>query len=102
MEFVERAQKFRLKEFTQQLAALTRGFHQFFLPNAAMLFTLWELEILCCGSNDCPIEEVKKVIRSPEKGSLSSHFYASVTLVPRPVSIRYFTCYRVFRDFTMR
>jgi hypothetical protein len=67
MEFVERAQKYRLKEFAAPLDALRRGFHVFFSPAVAALFAPWEMELLCCGPNDCPVEELKKLctIQSP-------------------------------------
>jgi hypothetical protein len=64
LEFVERAQKFRLKEFGAQLDALKRGFNQFFAPSIAVLFAPWEIELLCCGDNDCTVDEMKKVITS--------------------------------------
>jgi hypothetical protein len=60
MEFVERAQKYRLKEFDLQLDALRRGFHTFFAPQVAAMFSPWEIDLLCSGPNDCPVEELKK------------------------------------------
>jgi hypothetical protein len=61
LEFVERAKKCRLKEFTAPLDALRRGFQVFFAPEVAALFSPWEMELLCCGDNDCPVHELKKL-----------------------------------------
>jgi hypothetical protein len=61
LEFLERAQKYRLREFTAPLEALRRGFHVFFPPMVAELFAPWEIELLCCGPNNCPVEELKKM-----------------------------------------
>jgi hypothetical protein len=83
LEFVERAQKFRMKEFACQLEALRRGFNQFFAPSVAALFAPWELELLCCGDNSCPVEEMKKVIVSDSPEDLARLWRILEMLTPR-------------------
>jgi hypothetical protein len=63
IEFVERAQKYRLKEFTAHLDALRRGFQTFFAPQVAAMFAPWELALICGGPNDCPVEELKRLCK---------------------------------------
>jgi hypothetical protein len=59
-EFVMLAQKFRVREFTSQLAALGRGFHRFFDASVARLLCPWELEMFICGAPGIEVEELKK------------------------------------------
>ena len=60
MEFVQRSKRFRLKEFNTQLDALRKGFNFFFESSVAALLSPWELELLICGDNQCPVSELKK------------------------------------------
>jgi E3 ubiquitin-protein ligase HERC1 len=59
-EFIQRAQKFRLREFTTQLAAMRHGFSEFFAPAVASLLSPWELELFVCGPPVVDISELRK------------------------------------------
>jgi E3 ubiquitin-protein ligase HERC1 len=59
-EFVQLAQKYRVREFTSQLDALARGFHTFFDASVARLLSPWELELLICGAPIIDVDELKK------------------------------------------
>ena len=62
MEFVKLAKAYRTEEFTRQLQKIGEGFH-FLLPSSGILGILpWELELMVCGSNDCPVSQMKQHI----------------------------------------
>lgn len=60
LEFVQRCKNYRIKEFNDQLNYLRKGFNLIFAPSAASILTPWEIELLICGDNQCPVEELKK------------------------------------------
>ena len=59
-EYVQRCKNFRVKEFNSQLEQLRKGFNLIFPPSAASILAPWELELLICGDNSCPVNELKK------------------------------------------
>lgn len=59
-EYIQRCQVFRIKEFNTQLEELRKGFNYFFPSSAATILAPWELELLICGDNQCPVSEMKK------------------------------------------
>jgi hypothetical protein len=83
MEFVERAQKYRLKEFTLQLDALRRGFHTFFPAHVASLFSPWEIDLLCSGSNDCPVAGLRKLCKSNSQADAERLFRLLDKMTPQ-------------------
>lgn len=60
LEFLQKIKKFRVKEFNDTLVQLRRGFNFFFPAPAASILAPWELELIICGDNECPIEDMKK------------------------------------------
>lgn len=60
LEYVQRCKKFRIKEFNDQLKELREGFNHFFPPSVAAMMAPWELELIICGDNQCPVTELKK------------------------------------------
>jgi E3 ubiquitin-protein ligase HERC1 len=59
-EFRERCIEFRVHEFATQLDAMRRGFNEFFDASIASLLTASELELLVCGPQEVPIDELMK------------------------------------------
>ncbi|OHT16012.1 hypothetical protein TRFO_13492 [Tritrichomonas foetus] len=59
-EYIQRCKNFRVKEFNTQLDQLRKGFNLFFPATAAAILAPWELELLICGDNQCPVSELKK------------------------------------------
>ncbi|OHT14760.1 hypothetical protein TRFO_03035 [Tritrichomonas foetus] len=60
LEYVQRCKTFRMKEFNEQLKHLAKGFNSFFPATAAIILSPWELELIVCGDNQCPVKEMKK------------------------------------------
>ncbi|EAX94171.1 hypothetical protein TVAG_315770 [Trichomonas vaginalis G3] len=60
LEFLAKIKKFRVKEFNESLEQLRRGFNFFFPAPAASILAPWELELIICGDNECPIEDMKR------------------------------------------
>jgi hypothetical protein len=58
--FVEMCRAYRLREFDEQLKVIKEGFNYVFPSRAAGLLSPVELAFLCCGSDSCPVEEMKK------------------------------------------
>jgi hypothetical protein len=93
MEFVERAQRFRLKEFANSLEALKRGFHVFFSSSVAATFAPWEMELIVCGPNDCPVEEMKRVcvVDSAQDGERLWNILGQMTPQERKMFLKFGT-----------
>ena len=65
LEYINKCKKFRVKEFNEQLEALRSGFQVFFPAPASSILAPWELELIICGDNTCPIDEMKRVCSYP-------------------------------------
>jgi E3 ubiquitin-protein ligase HERC1 len=59
-EFIQRAQKFRIREFSTQIEALRRGFGNFFPQTMAHLLSPSELELFVCGPAEVDVDELRK------------------------------------------
>jgi E3 ubiquitin-protein ligase HERC1 len=96
LEFVQLAQKFRIREFTSQLDALGRGFHTLFDASVARLLSPWELELLICGAPVIDLDELKKncQIEASDHAQMLWRVLASFTNEERMSFIK-FGCGRV-------
>ena len=65
LEYINKCKKFRVKEFNEQLEALRSGFQVFFPAPASSILAPWELELIICGDNNCPIDEMKRICSYP-------------------------------------
>jgi hypothetical protein len=62
-DYVRRCREFRLAEFLPAMKAIANGFWLIFPKNAAELLCPDDLEELVCGSDQCPVDELKKHCR---------------------------------------
>ena len=60
LEYSQLCKKYRLKEMKRQLDWLKEGISYFFPNDAIALLSPWELELIICGDNTIPINELKK------------------------------------------
>ena len=76
MEFVKLAKAHRTEEFTRQLQKIGEGFH-FLLPSSGLVGIMpWELELMVCGSNDCPVSQMKQHIEVHGSGDWVSMLWS--------------------------
>ena len=78
LEYVNKCKKFRVKEFNEQLEALRSGFLVFFHPSASSILAPWELELIICGDNTCPIEEMKRNCNYPANDPSSAMLWEAL------------------------
>ena len=93
-EYIIRCQKFRRKEFNDQINALREGFYIFFPKNAVSILAPWELELVICGDNECPIDILKRNCSYPQNDTHSDMLWSvleTFTPVERMLFIKFGT-----------
>jgi len=78
IEYINRCKQYRIKEFNEQLESLSRGFQIFFPPSASAILAPWELELLICGDNTCPVSEMKKNFNIPASDYSTDMFWEAI------------------------
>jgi hypothetical protein len=59
-EYVQKCQKFRVNEFSEHLGNLRKGFNFIMGKELAQMLSPWEMKLLLCGPDECPVDELKK------------------------------------------
>jgi hypothetical protein len=71
-EYLQMCKKFRLREMKEQLDWLKEGLSYFFPPDALFLLSPWELELIVCGDNTIPVQELERHCRYDQKDKSSA------------------------------